>query len=318
MDGITPPPGLPPAQRGIWDDTATRLQAAALLDRADVNHLRAYVAAVHQHQEATRLIDQTGPMVVTGTPPNQRAIPNPALPTAERAERRVAHLARTLGLTSRAAPGTPMQEAAPMRQPDPRYPGAAWCDLHHRWECVHDSKRSKERCHGPAVEGTNACRMHPGSTGKVKHLAAVALREFPLAVVPVDIHPGEALLEQVRYLTAFLRAVNAEVDHLSREDAVFGVEKVIDGEMGRTTVRSSKLSVWLELQDKTRRSLIAASAAALQANADERLVRMAEAQGAKVYGTYQRGLERITPALSDAQWESARQEMPAVLRELVA
>jgi hypothetical protein len=50
-----------------------------------------------------------------------------------------------------------------------RRSGAVWCDRedHHRWECRHNSKRSGERCHGPAITGTDACRMHPGTTSAV-------------------------------------------------------------------------------------------------------------------------------------------------------
>ena len=54
----------------------TRLQNLGLLDRADPNHLRAYVAAVHQHQEATSLIDRTAVMIER----NGQVAPNQSSP----------------------------------------------------------------------------------------------------------------------------------------------------------------------------------------------------------------------------------------------
>jgi hypothetical protein len=73
---------------------------------------------------------------------------------------------------------------------------------------------------------------------------------------------------------------------------------------------------WLDLQDRTGRALVAASAAALQASAEERLVRMAEAQGARAYAAYQRGLPRL--GLTEGQWEAARAGYAEVLQELVS
>jgi hypothetical protein len=158
--------------------------------------------------------------------------------------------------------------------------------------------------------------MHAGGGGQARHLAVVAQRDFPLAVQPVDIHPAEALLWRVRYLTAFLRAVDAEVARLSRAEATWGEERREDSELGTKVVRSARLNTWLELQDRTNRALVAAAAAALSANAEERLVRMAEAQGARMFAAYQRGLGKL--ALTEGQWELARAGYAEVLSELVS
>lgn len=315
MRDVTPPPGLPEAQQPIWADTIARLDALGVLDRADSNHLRAYTAAVAQHREATALIEETGTMTVVGTPPNERAVPNPVLPVAERAEKRIAHLARTLLLTTRTgAAAAPLGQAPVMDRRDPGGQGA-WCEEHGKWECT-KRKHGGSRCHRLRLRGTDACALHGGRNAKVRSLAVVAQREFPLAVEPVDIHPAEALLWRVRYLTAFLRAIDAEVARLSAPEVTWGLERQEDSELGTKTVRSARLHTWLDLQDRTNRALIAASAAALQANAEERLVRMAEAQGARMFAAYQRGLGKL--GLSEGQWEMARAGYAEVLSELVS
>jgi hypothetical protein len=41
-------------------------------------------------------------------------------------------------------------------------PHGRWCDQHQRCECVHPRKAGRGPCHGPAVTGSDACRMHLG------------------------------------------------------------------------------------------------------------------------------------------------------------
>ena len=41
---------------------------------------------------------------------------------------------------------------------------ARWCSQHKRLECVHQRSRGRGQCHGPAVKGTAACRLHSGKT----------------------------------------------------------------------------------------------------------------------------------------------------------
>lgn len=58
--------------------------------------------------------------------------------------------------------GDLMSQNAPMGRN-----GAVWCDAHKRWECRHNSKRSKERCHALAVRGTGSCFTHGGKPTEV-------------------------------------------------------------------------------------------------------------------------------------------------------
>jgi phage terminase small subunit len=315
MRDVTPPAGLPPDQHPIWADTIARLQTLGLLDRADPNHLRAYVAAVHQHQQATYLLDNSGPVIIRKVGDREEAAPSPVLGVAEKAERRVAHLARTLLLTGRGAPAAGMGRAPVMERPRPPGEAGQWCEEHKRWECT-KNKHGGTRCHKSRLRGTDACTMHGGRNAKARSLAVVAQHDFPLAVEPVDIHPAEALLWRVKYLTAFLRAIDAEVARIGREEATWGLERQEASELGERVVHGARLSPWLELQDRTNRALVAAASAALQANAEERLVRMAEAQGARLFAAYQRGLGKL--GLSPAQWDLAVAGYAEVLGELVS
>lgn len=47
--------------------------------------------------------------------------------------------------------------------------GARWCDEpdHKRLECTKNRSRGRGPCHGPAVRGTDACKIHGGHTAKV-------------------------------------------------------------------------------------------------------------------------------------------------------
>lgn len=54
-------------------------------------------------------------------------------------------------------------------RPDNNPGNAFWCDEHghNRLECTKNKKHNRGRCHGPAIRGTNACKMHSGSTRAV-------------------------------------------------------------------------------------------------------------------------------------------------------
>jgi hypothetical protein len=42
--------------------------------------------------------------------------------------------------------------------------GARWCDLpeHNRLECTKSRRQGRGECHGPAIRGTDACKIHAG------------------------------------------------------------------------------------------------------------------------------------------------------------
>lgn len=78
-------------------------------------------------------------------------------------------------------------------------PGRAkWCDHHGRLECTKNSKQNKGPCHGPAIRGTDACKLHGGrridvarATGQARITAWSATGE-PAEGAAID--PGMAVL----------------------------------------------------------------------------------------------------------------------------
>ena len=210
--------------------------------------------------------------------------------------------------------------AQPNDRPEHDEYGAIWCGVHGRYECTGQRSKGRGKCHQARMIGLNTCQHHQGRGGPARHLAALQEREYPLRVQEIDIHPAEALLWRVRYLTALLRSIDHEVAELRRQEIGWGLERetveVAEGH-GRAITRTmgAKLSWWIIYQEKIDKALQSACVAALQAAAEDRLVRMAQAQGAKAFAAYQAGLAKLQ--LTDAQWDLAREGMPQVLQELL-
>jgi hypothetical protein len=99
-----------------------------------------------------------------------------------------------------AEPASAMQPDDPMQRS-----GAVWCEVHTRWECSRDSKRSKARCHGPAMTGLDRCRMHVGTKSSVArargeaNLVAWSL-EAAGGLPAVD--PGDRMMALIHLTTA--------------------------------------------------------------------------------------------------------------------
>jgi hypothetical protein len=43
--------------------------------------------------------------------------------------------------------------------------GARWCEQHRRLECTRQRHHGRGDCHGSAIRGLDACRLHSGLTG---------------------------------------------------------------------------------------------------------------------------------------------------------
>lgn len=85
----------------------------------------------------------------------------------------------------------PTQSSGPKQSPG----GARWCDEHSRPECVKPRSKGRGVCHGPAIEGTDSCRMHAGVSSEVaKAQGRARITAFSaLGGVP-SIDPGLAVL----------------------------------------------------------------------------------------------------------------------------
>jgi hypothetical protein len=73
--------------------------------------------------------------------------------------------------------------------------GARWCEEHGQWECVKPRSKGRGTCHGVAVTGTDACRMHAGVSLEVARAQGQArITAFSaLGAVP-GVEPGYAVL----------------------------------------------------------------------------------------------------------------------------
>lgn len=157
--------------------------------------------------------------------------------------------------------GQPMRDGDPMRRS-----GAAWCEEHDRWECSKDSKRSRSRCHGPAVRGLDRCRMHLGQSrdlARTQGEANLAAWSAEAAGGSSALDPGQVVMDQLR--VAVLRAdIYGELLRIQIAD------EDVDGLVG-PTYAVGREGTRVETGERVR------GLAALEAEWRDRVVRFAKA-----------------------------------------
>lgn len=98
----------------------------------------------------------------------------------------------------------------PMHPDDPTHGGAHWCEEHQRWECTRHVKRSRGggRCHGWAIAGLDACRMHVGKRVELARAEGEAVSAWSaLSGKPVVSHVDAVLgMLQMAWLRAHFYA----------------------------------------------------------------------------------------------------------------
>jgi hypothetical protein len=223
-----------------------------------------------------------------------------------------------------------------MREPrEPRCPMCRAGTHDDPWHCtehrtMHGTchKHGGQPCHGQLRGGLRTCRMHSGDprTAKVRVLAAqITPRLGEPHWQPIEIHPAEALLQEVWYYTGLCAWLDQIVNGLQRGEMVWGLSRHVaqrdggeDGGPTLTVESRAGLNTWIEWQERSHREKARVARMALEGEAEERMLRLAEAQGARAFAAYQAGLEAIVPALTGEQWASAREGFPAVLAKLAA
>ena len=197
-----------------------------------------------------------------------------------------------------------------MRPDDPmRHSGAVWCQLHGRWECSKNSKRSQERCHQPAILGTATCRTHAGektelvkSRGQANLLAWSLLSSEHETAGQLD--PADVVLRSLRvavmradFYAARLQELAAGDDH--GPDALVGPtfaagrdgQRVETGEQRRALTR-------LEAEERDRAVRFAKTAHDM--GIDTRRLELEQAQASVVVTAVGLGLDAI-PDLEPVQ-----------------
>lgn len=172
-----------------------------------------------------------------------------------------------------------------------------WCERHGRRECVRPRSRGRGECHGPALKGGDACRMHLGKEAQGVIAEAEAERAVVTYGLPRDISPTDALLEEVRYSAGHVAWLREKVRELEDQDLVWGKSEEVDrvgGEFpGTDTTHAAKPNVWLELYYRERKHLLEVTKTAISVGIEERRVKLAEAQGALVAEVFRRVFARM-------------------------
>lgn len=175
--------------------------------------------------------------------------------------------------------------------------------------------------------GHGSCKLHGGTTQS--HVTAARTEQARIAVatygLPRDIDPAAALLEEVHRTAGHVAWLAAKIRELDDEDLTWGViqetDKVATLIPGTDTKSAARPSVWLELYHRERRHLVRVSKAALDAGISERLVRLAEQQGAMLVDVIRRSadglLDEVTALLDDDAAARVRRAWPGWLARIV-
>ena len=190
----------------------------------------------------------------------------------------------------------------------------------HPRQCV-ARRRDGERCTRWAVKGATVCPTHGGSIGRVRAAAArrrdrsAAEQAAATLGLPVDVDPGQALVEELHRAAGAVAWLAAQVATLDPEEVVWGTVVDRDGEHGYTERRAAP-NVWVVLLAEwvDRKARIAK--AALDAGVQERHIRIEEAKGEAIGRLIAAVLDDPELALSVDQQALARQVAARHLRAL--
>lgn len=159
--------------------------------------------------------------------------------------------------------------------------------------CGGKRKQSPGTCTRPAGWGTDhpgigKCKLHGGSTTNHQRHAAHEKARRVVAGLNLrrEIDPHEALLEEVHRAAGIVAWLDEKVRSLPEGELTWGVTQEVTRQSGETpgvdTTQSAELSVWVKWWQQERAALAKVSKLALDAGVEERQVRLAEAQGAKL------------------------------------
>lgn len=204
---------------------------------------------------------------------------------------------------------TPPKRPTDPTQPDPF--GARWCAEHEWWECTRQRSKGRGVCHGNAIDGTDACRMHAGVPTEVaKAQGQARITAFSALGGTPSIEPGYAVLASLHlswlrlhlYASLLEQQVGAEADEpvgswngdLEDEDSGRGVGRQQSpagtaGLIGHTFAADKQAGVFasaeavralvaLEAQERDR--VVRFAKTAHDMGIAEREVKLAESQGA--------------------------------------
>lgn len=211
----------------------------------------------------------------------------------------------------------------PTRPPDPTRPGR-WCAEHSKWECA-KRRKGGGLCHGVAISGLDACRMHAGQRAEVARAKGEALSAWRAEVGRVEVGPADAVMAmlQMSWARVHLYAGLLQRQVEAADPEVAGGVGAGEGLIGHSRSASPQVGVYetgeavrglavLEAQERDR--CVRYAKAAHDMGIADREIRLAEEQGALLAGAVQRILDGLH--LSAEQWARVPEVVPAVLREV--
>jgi hypothetical protein len=137
---------------------------------------------------------------------------------------------------------------------------------------------------------------------------------------PIEIHPAEALLEEVWHWTGLCAFLDRVVNGLQRGELTWGTTRhTIEMQGGgRAGVakweQAATLNTWVEWQTRAHESKAKVARMALEGDAEARMLDLAEGWAARSVGVWEEALGGLE--LSEHQWALARRVFPEVLARL--
>lgn len=124
-----------------------------------------------------------------------------------------------------------------MPSSDPMRGGAIWCEAHGWWECTKLSKTSGMRCHGNAIRGLDACRMHVGKRASLAKAQGQAVTAFSALGGHQVVSATEAVLGmlQMSWLRVHLYAGLLEAQVAAQGGSPDSLDEAVDEDRQPTT-----------------------------------------------------------------------------------
>ncbi len=173
---------------------------------------------------------------------------------------------------------------------------------------------------GTEHNGRGRCMFHGGCTQS--HVIAAQREELAEAVVtfglPVDIEPGDALLEEIHITYGVVLFLGSEVRKLAPEELTYGTHRSIGRKVGGKIVdivieRRAGVVALVKMWQSERRHLVNVCTRALAAGVDERKIRIKE-QEAAMFAAALRGMFSDIEALIGVEF-AERPELGKIVRK---
>lgn len=154
--------------------------------------------------------------------------------------------------------------------------------MQHGRRTCNGNRKDGSPCEGPAVTGSDKCRMHLGRKAE-DVIAEAKVRELADTYgLPVETTPEQAILDEVQRTAGHVAWLEQQVHALTRGELVWGITKVKEGGDDAGVTEEAVPHALLRLYQEERKHLVTVCAAALRAGIEERRVKLAEQQGALV------------------------------------